>query len=186
MAEKRMDAVARRQTGMATQDPQPRRRTQPAGLIERFADEMDRLFDEFGFGRSRVPRWGSSWLTSPGADTELWSPNVEIFQRNSELVVRAELPGLSKDDVKVDVTDEAVVIQGERRREHEENRDGVYRSERSYGSFQRVIPLPEGAITDQAKATFRDGVLEITMPAPPDQVTRGRRLEITEGMSTKK
>jgi len=186
MAEKRTDALTRQQSGTATQDPERRWRAQPAGFIERFADEMDRIFDDFGLGRSRVPRFGSSWLTSSGPAMDLWSPNVEIFQRSSELVVRADLPGLSKDDVKVDVTDEAITIQGERRREHEDERGGVYRSERSYGSFQRVIALPEGAITDQAKATFRDGVLEITMPAPPDQVTRGRRLEITEGASAKK
>ena len=84
------------------------------------------------------------------------------------------------------MTSRLITIQGERRREHEDERAGVYRSERSYGSFQRAIALPEGAITDQAKATFRDGVLEITMPAPPDQVTRGRRLEITEEASAKK
>jgi HSP20 family protein len=140
---------------------------------------MDRMFDDFRFGRP--------WLTSPFgraagvSSAELWTPAIELFQRGQELVVRADLPGTSKDDVKVDVTDDAVTIEGERRREHEEDREGVYRSERSYGAFRRVIPLPDGAITEQAKATFRDGVLEITIPAPPEQVTRGRRLEITEG-----
>ena len=59
----------------------------------------------------------------------------------------------------------------------------MYRSERSYGSFYRVVPLPEGAIAEQAKATFRDGVLEITMPAPP--ASKGRKLEITEGTTKK-
>jgi HSP20 family protein len=72
-----------------------------------------------------------------------------------------------------------VTIQGERRGEKEEEREGYYRSERSYGSFCRVVPLPEGAMTEQAKANFRDGVLEITMPAPP--TSKGRRLEIAEG-----
>ena len=67
-----------------------------------------------------------------------------------------------------------------RKREHEEEKGGVYRSERSYGSFHRQIPLPEGAITEQAKANFKNGVLEITMPAPPEQVRRGRRIDITE------
>jgi len=62
----------------------------------------------------------------------------------------------------------------------------VYRSERSYGGFSRTIRLPEGAMTDQARASFKDGVLEIRMPAPPEQVTRGRRLEIKEGTETKK
>jgi HSP20 family protein len=84
------------------------------------------------------------------------------------------------------VTDDSITISGERRQEQEGERGGVYRSERSYGSFCRTIPLPEGAMTDQAKATFTDGVLEITMPAPPEQVTRGRRLEIKEGSEAKK
>ena len=81
----------------------------------------------------------------------------------------------------VEVTDEAITIHGERKREHEEEREGLYRSERSYGTFWRVIPLPEGAISEQAKANFRDGVLEITMPVPPASTSRGRRLEIGEG-----
>jgi HSP20 family protein len=115
-----------------------------------------------------------------------WTPQIEVTQRSNELIVRADLPGMNKDDVKVDVTEDAIVIQGERRREHEEERGGVYRSERSYGSFYRAIPLPEGAITDQAKATFKDGVLEIKLPAPPEQVTQGRRLEITDASSKSK
>ena len=80
----------------------------------------------------------------------------------------------------VEVTDDTVTIHGERKREHEEEREGLYRSERSYGTFWRVIPLPEGAISEQAKANFRDGVLEITLPAPPASTSKGRRVEITE------
>jgi HSP20 family protein len=90
-----------------------------------------------------------------------------------------DLPGLSKDDLSIELTDDAVTIQGERKAEHKEEREGYYRSERSYGSFCRVIPLPDGAMTEQAKANFRDGVLEVTMPAPP--VPNARRLEIGEG-----
>jgi HSP20 family protein len=109
-----------------------------------------------------------------------------VFQRGDELVIRADLPGLNKDDVKVDVKDDALIIQGERRQHREEERQGIYRSERIYGNFQRWIPLPDGAITDQAKAHFSNGVLEVVMPAPPEHVTRGRRLDITEGTSSKK
>jgi HSP20 family protein len=83
---------------------------------------------------------------------------------------------MSKDDVTVDLTEHAITIQGERKHEHEEERGGYYHSERSYGSFSRTIPLPDGAMTDQAKANFKNGVLEITMPAPP--ATTARRLEI--------
>jgi HSP20 family protein len=154
----------------------------PFRMLERFTDEVDRVFDDFGFGRwrSRRPWRGFGMLSGE----EMWTPDVEIFHRNSELVIHADLPGLTKDDVKVDVTENQVSIEGERQRQHEEEREGVYRSERSYGRFYRVIPLPEGVIADQAKATFKDGVLEITMPAPPEQARRGRRLEISEGAST--
>ena len=100
-------------------------------------------------------------------------------------MVRADLPGLTKDDIKVDVTENHITLQGERKREQEEAKGGVYRSERSYGSFYREVPLPEGAITEQAKANFKNGVLEITMPAPPEQVRRGRRLEIAEESAKK-
>jgi HSP20 family protein len=111
---------------------------------------------------------------------------VEVTQQGNELVVRADLPGMKKDDIQVDITDDEVTLSGERRREEETEKGGLYRSERSYGFFTRSIRLPEGAMTDQAKAAFKDGVLEIRMPAPPEQVTRGRRLEIKEGTDTKK
>ena len=73
-----------------------------------------------------------------------------------------------------------MTIQGQRRSEQEEQREGFYHSERSYGSFYRVLPLPEGVIADSAEARFRDGVLQITLQAPPSEVTRGRRVEILE------
>ena len=142
-----------------------------------FRREFDRMFDDFGLGRRMG--WGPSrslWRESRGG----WAPDVDVLQKDDQLVIKADLPGLSKDDISVEVTDEAVTIQGERRDEKKEEPEGYFRSERSYGSFYRVIPLPEGAITDQAKANFRDGVLEITMPAPP-AATKARRIEIGEG-----
>jgi HSP20 family protein len=138
------------------------------------ADEMDRMFEDFGLGRRAIRPM------SRETGAEIWAPDVEVYQKNNELTIRADLPGLRRDEVTVEVSDDAVTIQGDRKREHEEEREGFYRSERSYGSFYRIIPLPEGAMTDQAKANFKDGVLEITMPAPPAS-TKGRRLEITEG-----
>jgi HSP20 family protein len=143
----------------------------PFNALRRFADDVDRMFDDFDFGR----RWSSPLWRETGSD--MWAPDVDIFQKNDQLIVRADLPGLTKDDVSVEVTDNAVAIQGERKREHEEEREGLYRAERNYGSFYRLIPLPEGVITDQAKATFREGVLEVTIPAPP--ATTGRRLQIS-------
>jgi len=140
--------------------------------MQRFANEIDRMFADIGIGRHMslpLPRT---------TDVDLWAPDIDVVQRNNELTIKADLAGLRREDVLIDITDDAVTIQGERKLEREEEREGIYRTERSYGSFCRVIPLPEGAMTDQAKATFRDGVLEVIMPAPP--ASKGRRLEITE------
>lgn len=158
----------------------------PLRMLQRFRDEMDRIFEDFGVGRGwMAPRFARRWFGPAWRDLEpewgAFGPDIDVFQRGNELIIRADLPGMKKDDIQVDVTEDSISIQGERKREYEEERDGVYRAERSYGRFSRVIPLPEGTITDQAKATFENGVLEITMPAPPEQVARGRRLEITEG-----
>jgi HSP20 family protein len=86
--------------------------------------------------------------------------------------------------VTVEISDDAITISGERQQEREEDQGGVYRIERTYGAFYRVIPLPDGAMTDRATAMFKDGVLEIRMPAPPEQVSRGRRLEVSRGDTT--
>ena len=147
----------------------------PFRTLQRFAHDMDRMFEDFGLGRrGRELEWGD---TGAGA----WAPQVDVLQKGDQFIIKADLPGLSKDDVSVDIAEDALTIRGERKFEHEEQREGYYQTERSYGSFARVIPLPTGAMSDQAKATFRNGVLEIVMPSPP-AATRGRRLEITEGV----
>lgn len=141
----------------------------PFGLMRRLSDEMDRIFGD----------WSIGGLFGGGLqELQAWAPPVEVFQRGDELLIRADLPGLQKEDVNVEVTDDAVTIRGERRHEETEDREGYYRSERSYGTFLRVIPLPEGAITESAKATFKDGVLEITMPAPPKETRKSRKIEL--------
>jgi HSP20 family molecular chaperone IbpA len=129
------------------------------------------------------------WRTSSQGTSGLWSPQIESFQRGDEFVVRADLPGLKREDVNVELSDDALTIHGERRDEHEEDREGYYRSERSYGSFYRVIPLPEGAIPESAKANFNNGVLEVVLQAPPKEVSSKRRIEISEsreGMRSEK
>jgi HSP20 family protein len=102
-----------------------------------------------------------------------------VLHSDGQLMVRADLPGLTKDDVKVEMTNDMLTISGERKKEIEEKREGFYRSERSYGSFYRQIPLPEGVQTEKANAIFRNGVLEITMPAAKLK-TPVRKLEIKE------
>ena len=103
------------------------------------------------------------------------------YARN--LVVRADLPGLNKDDVKIEVTDDGLVIRGERKNEHEERGEGFYRGERSYGQFYRLIPLPDDIDTDQMRADFSNGVLEITVPVPEREQ---RRREIPIGAESGK
>ena len=85
---------------------------------------------------------------------------------------------LTRDDINVELSDNGITIEGERKNEHEEKREGYYRSERSYGKFYRRIPLPEGIDPRNANASFNDGVLEITMPAPKREERKSRRLEI--------
>jgi HSP20 family protein len=138
----------------------------PFGTMRRFFDDMDRMFE--GFGLPTLER------LNPFATTaETFSPHVDVFEKNGKLVITADLPGLNKDEVKVDITEDAVMIEGERKYEHEERGEGVYRTERSYGHFHRQIPLPPGVKTDTAAAIFKNGVLEIAMDAP--QLTKNRR-----------
>ena len=122
----------------------------PFEVLRRMTGELERVAGDLGL---------------IGGD-EGWSPAVEVSESNGKLRLQAELPGLSPEEVRVEIGDDEIVIQGERRVEHEENRRGVQRTEREYGAFYRTIPLPEGAQVDQAKASFRNGLLEITVPVP--------------------
>ena len=150
----------------------------PFAWMRQMQDQLDRAFGGLWSGTS------SSWTPEAFGPSD-WSPAMDMFQRGNELVIRADVPGLSKDDITVDIADDQLTIRGERRYDHEEERDGVFRSERSYGSFCRVVPLPQGAIADSAKATFNNGVLEITVQAPSFDVRRGRRIEVKEGAEKK-
>jgi HSP20 family protein len=141
----------------------------PFSLMRRFGEGMEQLFAEFAGGG----------LTRNFGEIANWTPQIEVFQRDRQLVIRADLPGLSKNDVQVELRDDSVIIRGERQEERKEERQGFYRTERTYGSFYRVIPLPAGVDTTKATANFRDGVLEITMPAEEEE-TRGRQLQIQD------
>ncbi|HKI19597.1 MAG TPA: Hsp20/alpha crystallin family protein, partial [Isosphaeraceae bacterium] len=104
----------------------------------------------------------------------------DVIEREGQFVVRADLPGMNKEDVKVEVTEDAITIEGERKNEKKEEREGYYYCECSYGSFYRAIPLPEGAEASRATAEFRNGVLEVTVPAPSRPEPKARRLEVKE------
>lgn len=137
----------------------------PFSLMRRLSEEMDRTFSSGLQGRTGQGPSGA------------WSPAIEVSEREGNYVVCAELPGLNKDNVNVEVTDDALIIHGERKYEHDETRGGVHRTERRYGEFHRVIPLPEGIDPEQAKANFHDGVLEVSVPMP-QQRSRARQIPI--------
>jgi HSP20 family protein len=159
----------------------------PFSVMRRISDEMDRLFENFGMGRGLFQNEsgpGRQWDAADDGEsgTSMWSPRVEVCERNGKLLIEADLPGMQREDIHVRVEDDEVIIQGERRRERTQDESGYYRSERSYGSFYRTIPLHEGTDGESANATFRDGVLEITLDAPRQQ-QRGRTLEIRDAGS---
>jgi HSP20 family protein len=135
------------------------------------SEEMDRTFSHFFGGQSSGRGFGG------------WSPAIDVEERNGQLEVHAELPGLKPEDVKVEVTNDALVIRGERKYEREHREGQSYRSERRYGEFYRAIPLPEGVNTEEAKAQFRDGVLQITVPVP-QQAGKRREIPIQSGQSS--
>ncbi|HEX3250866.1 MAG TPA: Hsp20/alpha crystallin family protein [Pyrinomonadaceae bacterium] len=155
----------------------------PFGVMRRFTKDMERLFNDFE--EFRFPNFFKDFaLSRMEFDRVEWVPRIEVLQRNGQFMVRADLPGLTKDDVTVELMDNVLTLSGERKEEKEEKGEGFYRSERSYGSFYRQIPLPEGAKTEDATATFRNGVLEITMTAPKAE-TSTRKLEIKEPTEAK-
>lgn len=131
----------------------------PFALMRQFTEDMDRVFGQ-------VPNGGG-----------FWRPAIEVKQERDKLIVTAELPGIKKEDVKVNIADGTLTLEGERKEEKEEKREGYVHSERSYGKFLRSVALPEGAKTDQAAAQFKDGMLEVSIPVP-EAKEAGRQIPI--------
>ena len=151
----------------------------PFGMMRRLTKDMERWFEgSQGFG---LPNFFQTDF--PPFRTEFenidWMPQIEVLQNNGQFMVRADLPGLTSDDVKIEVTDNLLTISGERKEENEEKREGFYRSERRFGTFFRQVRLPEGINAKNAVATFRNGVLEVTLPVPKAEITT-HHIEIKE------
>lgn len=140
----------------------------PFGWMRELTREMDRVFRGL----------------APSMEDGAWAPAIDVQQCNGTLTLTAELPGLKKDEVKVEVTDDALIIEGDRKREHKEDHEGFHRWERSYGHFYRSIALPEGAKTDQVKAELSDGILKVSLPVP-EVKKHVRQITIEEGAKAK-
>ena len=145
----------------------------PFTLLRQLTTEFDRVFERpFGL---------TPWPALPAlAETVNWAPQIDVFERDHHLIAKVDLPGLKKDDVKVEVADGYLAISGERKSESEEKRDNIFRRERSYGSFYRHVPLPDGVKSDNVKATFADGVLEVDVALPAASEPKRQVVKIEE------
>ncbi len=139
----------------------------PFTMVSRIFDDMDRIFGDFGVGL-------------PVSLTTGW-PQVDVRESDGKLHVRADLPGMKKEDVKIELTEDGLVLEGERKEEWEKEEGGIFRSECRYGTFHRLIPLPEGVDASGATAKFDDGVLEVTLMLPKQKEAKTRRIEIAAG-----
>ena len=122
--------------------------------------EMDRMLEDF-FGRRARPWLERGFGTG---EMEVKPPIVDVFEEKDNIVVKAELPGMEKDNIEVNLTDHTLTIKGEKKKAEEIKEENYYRAERSYGSFLRTLDLPNDVRADKVKASFKNGILEIRMP----------------------
>jgi HSP20 family protein len=140
-------------------------------------EEMERWFEDFfrrPFSLAR-PSWFPR-LRMP--EIEEVSPSVDVFEEGDEVVVKAELPGISKEDIDVKVTDDVVTISGEKKKEEKIEKKNYYRMERSYGSFTRSFRLPTEVQTEKASAKFKEGILEIRIPKTEEAKEKEKKVLI--------
>ena len=123
-------------------------------------NRINRLFDDPFF---RIDRMADEDLMG------MWNPAVDLYEKDDHFIIKAELPGINKEDIKVDLKDRVLTLSGERAYDNEVKEENYYRKERSYGRFQRAFTLPGDVDADKIKAEFKDGVLQIEVPKPEDK-----------------
>jgi HSP20 family protein len=147
-------------------------RWEPARELATIQNEMNRLFGTF----FEAPL---SAENSNGQSLRRWIPAMDLVETEDEFVLRADLPGLTENDVNIELEDNVLSISGERKAEHEERKEGYYRVERASGSFSRSLTLPEGVDPEQVRAQFDNGVLEVRIPKPEER--KPRKVTISAG-----
>jgi HSP20 family protein len=143
-------------------------RWEPVRELGTIQNEMNRLFNSFF----------DTPAPANGQALRRWIPPMDLVETDTAFVLKADLPGLSESDVNIEFEDNVLTISGERKTEHEERQAGFYRVERSFGSFRRALTLPEGVDPEAVKATFENGVLEVTVPKPAQQVPRKVQISV--------
>ena len=146
-------------------------RWEPVAELNTIQNEMNRLFNTF-FDQPAPTSRGS-------ATSRRWMPAMDLIESGDHYVLRADLPGLSDDDVNIQLQDNVLTISGERNAEHQENEEGYYRLERAFGSFARSLTLPDGINPDGVQAHFDRGVLEVRIPKPEQK--KPRQVQIALG-----
>jgi HSP20 family protein len=146
-------------------------RWDPARELDALQGDMNRLFDAF-FGR----REGAA---ASGYGSRRWIPPMDLVETEDHLVLRADLPGVDRDEIGIEVKDGVLTVSGERKAQHEEKREGFHRVERSFGRFSRSLELPKGVEPTEVNASFERGVLEVRMPKPAER--KPTRIEIRSG-----
>ena len=141
-------------------------RWEPFTGLRRMREDMDRMFDSF------APSMMVPWAA------EGTMPAIDVFERGNGIVVKAELPGLKKEDIEITATEDSISLRGEFKREEEVREEGFLRRERRIGKFFRTIPMQFAIKPDEVKATFKDGVLEITAPKSEQAKTNEKRVPI--------
>jgi HSP20 family protein len=140
----------------------------PMRNLASFQDEMNRMFQEFfRGGTGEEAGWG----------LRTWTPAVDIYDTDDALILKAELPGVSKDDVGIEIHNNTLILRGERKHEAEVKEGDYYRAERAYGTFQRSFVLPTLVDQDKVQATYTDGVLELRLPK--SEAAKPKRIAIT-------
>jgi HSP20 family protein len=146
------------------------------GPFHSFRTEMDRLFDNFFGGLPALTNLRHSFPAGEGL-----TPAWDVKETEKELVVKADLPGIDEKDIQLTIQDGVLTLRGEKKSERKDERDNYYVMERSYGSFQRSIRLPETVNDEKAEARFDKGVLTITLPKRPEMVKAQKRIAIKSG-----
>ena len=145
-------------------------RWEPLRELSSLQNEMNRLFNT-AFDAPATP--------GNGAAMRRWVPAMDLLETADHFVLRADLPGLTQDDVKIELEDSTLTVSGERKSEHEDKQEGYYRVERAFGGFSRSLTLPKGIDADAVTASFENGVLEIRVPKPEER--KPRRISIAVG-----
>lgn len=145
--------------------------------IEQFRNEIGKMFDSMfsGFG---MPRLGSSWPELSETPGGMLKPTLDVECTDKEYTISVEVPGVNEKDIHLELSDRTLTIRGEKRRDQEEREKNYYRIESSYGSFQRVLSLPEDADQEGIKAGFKKGVLGISIPRKGMPESNVRRIEV--------